>query len=89
MKQCCEYVKGLRYKLRMMGIPVKQLRPTTATTQHRKASHRRKLGPFIFAADVTVAGRAGLAGLAGAAGQTRAGEPRPADFPKNICFEKV
>ena len=22
MKQCCEYVKGLRYKLRMMGIPV-------------------------------------------------------------------
>ena len=22
MRQCCEYVKGLRYKLRMMGIPV-------------------------------------------------------------------
>ena len=22
MKQCCEYVGGLRYKLRMMGIPV-------------------------------------------------------------------
>ena len=22
MKQCCEYVKGLRYKLRMLGIPV-------------------------------------------------------------------
>ena len=22
MKQCCEYVRGLRYKLRMMGIPV-------------------------------------------------------------------
>ena len=22
MKQCCEYLKGLRYKLRMMGIPV-------------------------------------------------------------------
>ena len=21
MKQCCEYLKGLRYKLRMMGIP--------------------------------------------------------------------
>ena len=21
MKQCCEYVRGLRYKLRMMGIP--------------------------------------------------------------------
>ena len=21
MKQCCEYVKGLRYKLRMMGVP--------------------------------------------------------------------
>jgi hypothetical protein len=23
MKQCCEYIRGLRYKLRMMGIPVK------------------------------------------------------------------
>ena len=23
MKQCCEYVRGLIYKLRMMGIPVK------------------------------------------------------------------
>jgi len=22
MKTCCEYVRGLRYKLRMMGIPV-------------------------------------------------------------------
>jgi hypothetical protein len=22
MKQCCEYIRGLRYKLRMMGIPV-------------------------------------------------------------------
>ena len=22
MRQCCEYVRGLRYKLRMMGIPV-------------------------------------------------------------------
>ena len=22
MKQCCEYIQGLRYKLRMMGIPV-------------------------------------------------------------------
>ena len=22
MKKCCEYVRGLRYKLRMMGIPV-------------------------------------------------------------------
>ena len=22
MKQCCEYVRGLRYKLRMIGIPV-------------------------------------------------------------------
>ena len=22
MKQCCEYMRGLRYKLRMMGIPV-------------------------------------------------------------------
>ena len=22
MKQCCEYLKGLRYKLQMMGIPV-------------------------------------------------------------------
>ena len=22
MKQCCEYICGLRYKLRMMGIPV-------------------------------------------------------------------
>ena len=22
MKQCCDYVRGLRYKLRMMGIPV-------------------------------------------------------------------
>ena len=22
MKQCCKYVRGLRYKLRMMGIPV-------------------------------------------------------------------
>ena len=22
LKQCCEYLKGLRYKLRMMGIPV-------------------------------------------------------------------
>ena len=22
MKQCCEYVRGLRYKLRMMGIPI-------------------------------------------------------------------
>ena len=22
MKACCEYVRGLRYKLRMMGIPV-------------------------------------------------------------------
>ena len=22
MKQCCEYVRGLRYKLRMMGVPV-------------------------------------------------------------------
>ena len=22
MKQCCEYVRGMRYKLRMMGIPV-------------------------------------------------------------------
>ena len=22
MKQCCEYIHGLRYKLRMMGIPV-------------------------------------------------------------------
>ena len=22
MRQCCEYVKGLRYKLRMMGVPV-------------------------------------------------------------------
>lgn len=22
MKQCCEYIKGLRYKLRMMGVPV-------------------------------------------------------------------
>ena len=22
MKQCCEYLHGLRYKLRMMGIPV-------------------------------------------------------------------
>ena len=24
MKQCCEYLKGLRYKLRMMGIPVEE-----------------------------------------------------------------
>ena len=24
MKQCCEYVSGLRYKLRMMGIPVEE-----------------------------------------------------------------
>ena len=23
MKHCCEYLKGLRYKLRMMGIPCK------------------------------------------------------------------
>ena len=22
MKQCCEYIRGLQYKLRMMGIPV-------------------------------------------------------------------
>ena len=22
MKHCCEYIRGLRYKLRMMGIPV-------------------------------------------------------------------
>jgi hypothetical protein len=22
MKQCCKYLRGLRYKLRMMGIPV-------------------------------------------------------------------
>ena len=22
MKQCCEYIKGLRYKLRMLGVPV-------------------------------------------------------------------
>ena len=22
MKQCCEYIRGIRYKLRMMGIPV-------------------------------------------------------------------
>ena len=22
MKQCCEYIRGLRYKLRIMGIPV-------------------------------------------------------------------
>ena len=22
MKQCCEYVRGLRYELRMMGVPV-------------------------------------------------------------------
>ena len=22
VKQCCEYIRGLRYKLRMMGIPV-------------------------------------------------------------------
>ena len=22
MKQCCEYIRGLRYKLRMLGIPV-------------------------------------------------------------------
>ena len=22
MKQCCEYIRGLRYMLRMMGIPV-------------------------------------------------------------------
>ena len=22
MKQCCEYIRGLRYKLRMMGIPI-------------------------------------------------------------------
>ena len=22
MKECCEYVRGLRYKLRMFGIPV-------------------------------------------------------------------
>ena len=22
MKQCCEYIKGLRYTLRMLGIPV-------------------------------------------------------------------
>ena len=22
MKQCCEYLRGLRYKLRMMGIPI-------------------------------------------------------------------
>ena len=26
MKQCCEYIRGLRYKLRMMGIPCN--RPT-------------------------------------------------------------
>ena len=25
MKQCCEYIRGLRYKLRMMGIPVEGL----------------------------------------------------------------
>ena len=24
MKQCCEFVRGLRYKLRMMGIPVNE-----------------------------------------------------------------
>ena len=24
MKQCCEYLRGLRYKLRMMGIPVEE-----------------------------------------------------------------
>ena len=24
MKQACEYVRGLRYKLRMMGIPVEE-----------------------------------------------------------------
>ena len=26
MKQCCEYLKGLRYKLRMLGIPVEDPR---------------------------------------------------------------
>ena len=25
MKQCCEYLKGLGYKLRMMGIPVNKI----------------------------------------------------------------
>ena len=29
MKQCCEYVRGLRYKLRMMGIPYLIFRVTT------------------------------------------------------------
>ena len=24
MKQCCEFIRGLRYKLRMMGIPVNE-----------------------------------------------------------------
>ena len=40
MKQCCEYVRGLRYKLRMMGIPVDLPTYFFLTTRDRSEERR-------------------------------------------------
>ena len=55
MKQCCEYVRGLRYKLRMMGIPVDM--PTyifgdnqsvLANTSHPHSTLKKKSSSIAF-----------------------------------------
>ena len=43
MKQCCEYVRGLRYKLRMMGIPVED--PAFIYGDNKSVLSNPTLGP--------------------------------------------
>ena len=55
MKQCCEFIRGIRYKLRMMGIPVYM--PTyifvdnqsvLANTSHHHSVLRKKSSSIVF-----------------------------------------
>ena len=55
MKQCCEYVRGLRYKLRMMGIPVDlpsyifgDNQSVLANTSHPHSKLRKKSSSIAF-----------------------------------------
>ena len=55
MKQCCEYIRGLRYKLRMMGIPVDlptyvfgDNQSVLANTSHPHSSLKKKSSSIAY-----------------------------------------
>ena len=55
MKQCCEYLKGLRYKLRMMGIPVTEPayisgdnQSVLANTTNPDSTLKKKLQSIVY-----------------------------------------